>query len=358
MDVVALYVDQKPDNDLSAVRAEEFGFTVYPTIAETLRCGGDKLAVDAVVVIAEHGDYKKNDKGQILYPRHDFFKQVVEVFEADGRAVPVFNDKHLSYSFEKATDMVETARRIGFPLTGGSSLPLTWRLPAIELPLECEIDEALAVGCGSSDAMDYHALEAMQCMIERRRGGESGVRAVQLIDGDAVWKAGDAGEWSYDLLEAALACSDHLKGQSLVDARTQDLVRNGELPKIVENPAAYLIEFNDGLRATLLMLNGAVGDFTFAARVNGFDRIQTTQFYLASPENVTYSACLVANAEHMIETGAEPFPIERNQLVCGILDRCLDSRQQDNQRIETPELNVHYKVADAPPFIDVLVHTA
>ena len=100
--VVSLYVDQRPEGDLSADRAAEHGFTVYPTIAEALRCGGDRLAVDGVVIIGEHGDYPRNDKGQILYPRFEFFQQVVEVFEKDGRAVPVFNDKHLSYSGEKA----------------------------------------------------------------------------------------------------------------------------------------------------------------------------------------------------------------------------------------------------------------
>src|SRR5689334_17967493 len=40
MKVVSLYVDQKPDGDLSGARAREFGLQIYPTIAETLRCGG------------------------------------------------------------------------------------------------------------------------------------------------------------------------------------------------------------------------------------------------------------------------------------------------------------------------------
>src|SRR5258708_3802219 len=73
--VVSLYVDQKPPNDLSADRAREFGFEVYPTIAEALRCGGSKLAVDAVLIIGEHGNYRRNEKGQILYPRYEFFEQ-------------------------------------------------------------------------------------------------------------------------------------------------------------------------------------------------------------------------------------------------------------------------------------------
>ncbi|HEY1342676.1 MAG TPA: hypothetical protein VGF59_34475, partial [Bryobacteraceae bacterium] len=224
MKVVSLYVDQKPDNDQSAARAKEFGFEVYPTVADALRCGGKQLAVDAVLSIAEHGNYPRNEKGQILYPRYEFFEQAVKVFEADGRSVPVYNDKHLSYSFEKAKAMVDASRRLKFPMLAGSSIPVTWRLPAIDLPLECEIESALMVGVGGSDAMDFHALEGLQCMVERRRGGESGVKAVQLLEGDAAWKAGDEGRYSKELLTAALSRSDTPLGLTVTDGRTQNLV--------------------------------------------------------------------------------------------------------------------------------------
>ena len=141
MKVVSLYVDQKPDGDQSAARAQGVRLRrSIPTIAEALRCGGSKLAVDAVLVIGEHGEYPRNEKGQELYPRYEFFKQCVEVFEKDGAAVPVFNDKHLSYSFEKARWMVDASQRLEFPMLAGSSLPVTWRLPDIELPLDCEIE--------------------------------------------------------------------------------------------------------------------------------------------------------------------------------------------------------------------------
>jgi hypothetical protein len=59
-------------------------------------------------------------------------------------------------------------------------LPVTRRLPELELPIGCETKEALAIGNGGSDPMDYHALEAMQCMIERRKGGETGIRSKLL----------------------------------------------------------------------------------------------------------------------------------------------------------------------------------
>jgi hypothetical protein len=342
MKVVSLYVDQKPDGDQSAARAKEFDFKVYPTIPETLRCGGSNLAVDAVLVIGEHGDYPRNDKGQVLYPRYDFVKQCVDVFEKDGLAVPLYNDKHLSFSFEKAKWMVDASKRLKFPMLAGSSLPVTWRLPDIELELNAEIESAVMVGYGGPDVMDFHGLEALQCMLERRKGGETGVRAVQMIEGEAVWKALDARQISRDLLVSALSRSDTPQGQTIVDGRTQDLVTKGELPKLVKNPAAYFLEYRDGLKATLLMLNGAVKDFTFAARVKGAG-VQSTQFFLSPEPNVTYSACLVSKIEELFETGKAPYPVERTLLVSGVLESCLTSRFEGQKRLETPQLDVRYR---------------
>jgi hypothetical protein len=350
MDIVSAYVDQKPGGDLSAERAKSFGLTVYPTIAQALRCGGDKLAVDAVLIIGEHGNYPRNAKGQILYPRYEFFKQCVEVFERDGRAVPVYNDKHLSYSFRKATEMVADSKRLGFPMLAGSSLPVTWRLPELELPLECEIDEALMVGCGSTDPMDYHALEAMQCMVERRRGGETGVKSVQLIEGPPVWQAGEQGRYSKRLLEAALSRSDKIFGKTSEDARPQDLVGSRVLPQIVPQPAAYFIEHRDGLRTTLLMLNGAVGDYTFACKLKGSNEILSTQFFLTPTPNVTYSACLGSKIEEMFATGKPPYPVERTLIVSGILESCLDAKVKGHIRLDTPHLDVTYRAPTQSQF--------
>ena len=343
MEVVSLYVDQKPEGDQSENRAREFGFSVYPTIADALRCGTGKLAVDAVLLIGEHGTYPINELSQVLYPRYEFFKECVNVFEEDGRAVPIFNDKHLSYSFNKAKEMVDDAHRLGFELLAGSSLPVTWRLPDVDIPIDSELEGAVMVGVGGSDPMDYHALEAMQCMVERRKGGETGVAAVQLIDGDKVWKAGEEGRWSMDLLEAALSRSDTPCGLTDEDGRTQNMIVNGELQRLVENPAAYFIEYNDGFKATLLMLNGAVRDYCFAAKLKNEKTLISTQFFLTPTPNVTYSACLVSKIEELFDTGVAPYPAERTLLVSGTLESCLKSRHQGNVRMETPHLRVEYR---------------
>lgn len=348
-DIAGAYVAQCPEGDLSRGRAQEFGFTIYTSIAEALRLGTDSLAVDGVLLIAEHGEYESNDLGQKLYPRFEFLSQIADVFRQDGRAVPVFNDKHLSYSFDKAQAMVAAADELAFPLLAGSSLPVTFRLPPLELPLDGGVDEALMIGVGGSDAMDYHALEAMQCMVERRQGGETGVRSVQLLQGGDVWAAGQDGRWSRRLLEGALARSDSRSGIALTDGRPQDLAHDGELEQLVEDPAAYLIEYNDGLQATLLMLNGAVQDWTFAAQLadrtagpDG-DGVVSTQFLLPGQPNVAYSACLMQKAEEMFVSGQAPYPVQRTLLVSGMLERCLRSKKAAGTRLETPELDVRYR---------------
>lgn len=338
--VVSLYVDQKPAGDLSAARAQEFGLTVYPTIAETLRCGGKTIAVDAVLIVAEHGDYPVNDRGQKLYPRYEFFEACQKVFEQDGRAVPIYNDKHLSYSFEKAQRMVGASKRLRFPLLGGSSLPVTWRLPDLDTPWGVPIEEALMVGENSGDdAMDFHALEAMQCMLERRHGGETGVRSVQRISGDAMWTAG----WSQELLIAALSRSDTPLGLTVKDGRTQDLVGSGELRRLVTKPEAYRIDYRDGLRAWMLNLKGAVQDFNFAARVKG-QGVISTQFLLTPEPNVTYSACLMNKVEELVMTGKAPYPIERTLLTSGMLEACHRSAAEGDRLLDTPHLDVRYQV--------------
>jgi hypothetical protein len=332
----------EPTADLSRDRAKQFGFRLCSNIPEALRCGGDRLAVDAVLAIVEQDDYPTNDRDQILLPTYDFFQQCVQVFEDEKRAVPYFNHKQLSFSFEHAQTMVKTANRLRFPLLAGSSFPVTWRLPDVDIPLGAQVEEAVMVGVGTPDGMDFDALEALQCMLERRKGGETGVKAVQLLEGDDVWAAGNAGRWSKDLLSSALSRSDTPMGLTVLDGRTQDLVASGVLPQLVKDPAAYCIEYTDGTRATLLLLNGAIMDYNIAARVEGHG-IVSTQFFLPPPPNVTDSACLAAKIEQMFHTGSSTYPVERTLVTTGVLEACLHSRHKLNQRLETPQLAVSYQ---------------
>ena len=363
--IVSLYLDRVPHSgegvhgvvdttpqdhaDLSQGRAQEFGFQMYNNIPEALRCGGSKLAVDGVVCIIEQGDYQRNDREQILYPRFDFFQQCVQVFDDEKRSVPYFNYDSLSFSFPEAKSMVATAERMKFPLLAGSWMPVTYRIPDTDIPLGAQIEEAVMVGLGGLDGMDFDALEAMQCMLERRKGGETGVKAVQLLEGDDVWSAGESGRWSKELLSSALSRSDAIQGLTAMDGRPQDPVAAGVLPQLVKNPSAYCIEYNDGTRATMLMLDGANRDFVFSAKVGG-EGLIATQFFRSPTPNVTYSACLTAKIEEMLTTREAPYTAHRTLLTSGMLEACLNSRAHLNQRMETPHLNVTYEPRAEPQY--------
>jgi hypothetical protein len=330
-----------PRSDLSVARSRQFGFRLCRDIPEALRCGGERLAADAVLAVVEQGNYPKNDKGQTLLPCYDFFQQCVQVFEEEGRAVPYFNHKQLSFSFTEARKMMETAERLRFPLMAGSSLAVTWRLPDVDIPMEAQVQEAVMVGVGALDSGEFDALEAMQCMLERRREGETGVKAVQALEGEDVWAAGSAGRWSKELLSSALSRSDTPLGLTLLDGRTQDLVTSGVLPQLVKDPAAYCIEYADGTRATLLMLNGAAMDFNISARLADGELV-STQFFLPPTPNATDTACLAAKIEQMFINRRAPYPVQRTLLTSGLLEACLDSRRRLNQRLQTPHLELSY----------------
>ncbi|HIK98101.1 MAG TPA: hypothetical protein EYG13_00985 [Dehalococcoidia bacterium] len=346
LEVVSAYMDQFPEKDLSRQRSEEFGFPIYDSVAEALRCGGTELAVDAVLLIGEHGDYPKNEFGQTQYPRYELFKQITDVYRADGRSAPVFNDKHLSWKWDWAREMVDLSEELGFALAAGSSLPGTWRMPSIEMPANAPVEEMMSVSIGSMDSYDFHALEAIQCMAERRQGGETGVTAVQGLQGDAVWQAMAAGDWSKGGWDASLFEACLSRSQTLVqpESYSHRYPTQEQIQEWVKEPVAYRIEYVDGTRATMLLMNGLVGDFTFAARIGGQSAPLSTLFYLPPVPNVMYSAELMAKAEATFMTGKSPCPIERTLLTSGLTEACVQSASTNQQRMETPHLHVTYPV--------------
>lgn len=346
LEVVSAYMDQFPEKDLSRQRSEEFGFPIYDSVAEALRCGGTELAVDAVLLIGEHGDYPKNEFGQTQYPRYELFKQITDVYRADGRSAPVFNDKHLSWKWDWAREMVDLSEELGFALAAGSSLPGTWRMPSIEMPANAPVEEMMSVSIGSMDSYDFHALEAIQCMAERRQGGETGVTAVQGLQGDAVWQAMAAGDWSKGGWDASLFEACLSRSQTLVqpESYSHRYPTQEQIQEWGKEPVAYRIEYVDGTRATMLLMNGLVGDFTFAARIGGQSAPLSTLFYLPPVPNVMYSAELMAKAEATFMTGKSPCPIERTLLTSGLTEACVQSASTNQQRMETPHLHVTYPV--------------
>jgi hypothetical protein len=352
IDLVGLYVDQVGKNDLSRGRAKQFpSMKIYPTITEALTLGGSKLAVDGVLLVGEHGNYPRNEKHQKLYPRYPFFEQIVKVFESSGRVVPVYCDKHLSWNWEWARKMYDTSRRMGFPMMAGSSLPVTWRTPSLEMPAEGRVREAVCVAYGGVDSYDFHALETLQCMVERRKGGERGVKWLQAYRGEDFWKALQDGVWSTDLMKAALCRSHTLKPAR---ATFNDIYpTQEEMRRLVKNPVAYHYEHLDGVRCTMLLMNGLIQDFNFAARIDGRPGIFSTQMYLPMPPARTtlanFFSPLVHHMEKMILTGHPSYPVERTLLTTGLTAAGMESLYR-KARYETPHLKIRYQPSKESTF--------
>jgi hypothetical protein len=342
MQLASLYVDQFPEKDMARDLAKKYKFPIYDKIADALTLGGKELAVEGVLCIGEHGKYPTNDKGQILYPRRKFFEAVMDVFAAGKKSVPVFNDKHLAATWEDAKWMYDKSRELFVPFMAGSSVPVTWRKPELKLPKKCELVEAVQIGYGPFEGYGFHALEGLQCMAERRKGGETGVKAVTCVQGEEMWKALDAGKWSKPLLEAAL---------KLVPAHAKGDYR--EPTAKTKDAGVFLIEYIDGFRAAVVMLNGWVyegdgGAFVFAGSLKDKDEPAATLFYLQQPDPFAHFTYLVKAIDSMVQTNHAPYPVERTLLTTGILDAIMTSRAEKGKRIETPHLAIKYEPTEWP----------
>ncbi len=333
VEVVSMYIDHVLENDIGVGLAAEFGVPIYPSIRRALHAGENKLNVDAVLLIGEHGDYPWNERERHLYPRRQFFEQIAGVFAESGRSVPVFNDKHFSYDFRDARWMWNRALELDIPLMAGSSLPLCWRNPWLEYDKGTVVEEALSIGYGGIEAYGFHALETLQCMIERRRGGESGVTSVQCLEGEEVWRSRDRGEWSGALAEAA--CAPIRKKPE------------GSMEEHAKEPAVFLVEYADGLKTATLMLNGYVSDFAYAGRVDG--EIQGVEFFLQNDGPFAHFSYLCMNIQNFMRTGVAPYPPERTLLTTGIIDAAMNSRFEGHRVVETPDLAIVYESWDEPP---------
>jgi hypothetical protein len=241
--------------------------------------------------------------------------------------------------------MYKISKEMNFGFCAGSSLPVTWRMPSIEMPLGAEVEELLCVAIGGIDSYDFHALEVIQCMAERRRGGETGVVAVQALRGDAVWNAMDAGNWSRGGWDPQLfeACLSRTQTLAQPETFSDRYPTPAQIREWVKEPIAYRIEYADGVKATMLIMNGLVSDFTFAARIKGQAEPLSTLFYLPPNPNVTYSASLMWMAEQTFLTGKSPTPLERTLLTTGLVEAGVRSLGTGQKRLETPPLAIRYQ---------------
>ena len=321
--VVSMYIEQSPATDIGRGMAARYKIPLFDKPAAALTLGGDDLAVDGVLLIGEHGDYPYNAKGQHLYPRRRLFEEITKVFRKSGRSVPVFNDKHLSYSWADAQWMHQQSRELDFPLMAGSSVPVTWRRPPLAFLPGVPLESALVAGTGSIESYGFHCLELLQTFAEKRGNGETGVQAVQLLEGEQAYEAARRDRWPMQLLSAAIGTTP-LAAQRPFD------------PERLRKSTWFRIEYSDGFQGAVCLAGGIV-DYCFAASVRGRAEPVATCPYLPKPQRDHFSF-LCNHIESMFRTGKPSYPVERTLLVTGILDALHDSRAAGGKRIDTPHL--------------------
>ena len=333
--VAAMYTDQVPKGDMSRALARKHGFPITKTVEEAITLGTDRVQVAGVLSIGEHGDYPYTpDTKQHMYPRRRFFDAITATLRKAGKVVPVFNDKHLAYNWKDARHMVDTARRMKIPFMAGSSLPVAWRLPAATLPIGSEVEAAVGIGYGGIESYGFHALETLQSLTERRKGGETGVASVRLAKGEAIWQTQRDGFWTMELLQAALVAAQiKTSGAALKKQLTDGTV-------------FYLIEYRDGLKAAVAMVNGIGNQFGAALKLRGTAKPFANWYWLQDGKPYGHFAHLLRAIEHMVHTGQPAYPVERTLLTTGILDRVMHSQMLGGKKLDSPELAIKYKPAD------------
>lgn len=334
--LVSMYVDQVGSDDMSRPMSERHGFRIARTIDEAVTLGTDTVQVAGVISIGEHGDYPLTPQThQQLYPRRRFFEEIAAAFQRGGRSVPVFNDKHLAHSWQDAKFMSELAGERKIPFLAGSSVPLTWRLPQLELQRDDELEAAVTFGYSELERYGIHALEAHQAMIERRRGGEAGIVSVQALQGEAIYQAAAEKRWPLELFEAALATVPNKPSAS------PDWVKQKEA-------AVYLLEHRDGLKSAVVMVGALTPEFGFAAKIKGKSQPVATWIRLQNFMPFGHFAQQLKAIEETIHAGKAVYPLERTLLTTGTLDRLMHSLANDGQRYDTPELAIAYQPTDWP----------
>ncbi|MFV2065604.1 MAG: hypothetical protein ACC645_01390 [Pirellulales bacterium] len=331
LQLVSLYVDQRPKGDLSPMLAASHRFPIYDTIADALTLKTGKLAVDGLLIVAEHGDYPRSPTGNTQYPKRRFWDQVFAVFRSSDRVVPVFSDKHLADNWTDAHHIYATAKAMHVPLMAGSSLPVTWRRPAADVRRGAKLREMVVLTYGSADAYGFHALELAQALAEQRAGGETGIAAVRCLKGDAVWQAQKDRLFDPELFQAAW------------DRLTIKRDNGRPLAEVVKEPLLFRIEYVDGLVTHVLELNGAIGEWAVAWRYDDSNAIESTQFWTQEGRPAMHFAYLLQGIEQMMLSGKPTWPAERTLLTSGTLDALLNSRAQGGKRLVTPHLHVPYQ---------------
>lgn len=112
--------------------------------------------------------------------------------------------------------------------------------------------------------------------------------------------------------------------------------------ELVSNQRALIIEYNDGLKGAILMLDEYVNNgWAYAAKADG--ETVAAEFVLSSGPIFAHFSYLTLNIQKFIVSGGKPpVPIERNFLTSAVIDIGIRSIVDGEKVKKTPFLNVTY----------------
>lgn len=332
--IASMYVDEYPDNDMSRDMCAKHNVALYDNVADAVR------GADAVLLIGEHGEYPENKIGQKLYPRKELFDKIVAAFGEFGRTVPVFCDKFLSWNFDWAVEMDRTASEMGFMLFSSSTISLCKRVPEVDLAEKQRVEESVAIYFGEDEAYGYHSFEYVQAILERRAGGETGVKAITVYRDEDFWKQLEAGRWSVKLMDAAL---EAIRNEN-PDRITKGSLRENCDKNTGQGPTAICLEYTDGLRVTHLNLSGHSGAWGLAMQIQGSDQPLATA---PTVDDATHHYAHFATMSNMVEqaflANRPPFSLKRGLITTGLTAFMMQARANPGVRLETPKLAITYQ---------------
>lgn len=324
------------------------GIPVVSTIAEAT-LSGLALAVDGILLCCGQGRFERNGKGQHLLPHAAYWHEIQQSFFLGGAVCPVFSANLIASTWDDAKLICDRAQTYSIPLLSGSCYPLSYR--DNDLPVGATVSQAVAISsshAGNREDFEHfakHSLESLQCQLERRAGGETGVVAVACFAGSDLWQKFDQRSGPKSALESTLSRLPQTKGGDYRAATAAN-----------PQAAVIAIEYADGTRAAVLQADG-FNDAKFERDIilaiqTGAGPVRIRNHVDPGFPELHYAAQLKA-VEQFFQTGVSPVPVERTLLCNGILDAAMRSRAAGGARVTTPELAIAYAAPkELPAFLD------
>lgn len=216
-------------------------------------------------------------------------------------------------------------------------LPLTWRLPEVDTPAGAILKEAVVLIRGPFPTAEQEAVDALLALTSHRKDGESSISKISQFAGDEIWRAAKEGHFSWDLFSTAVSRTNSKQGDATIDGRTQDIVGLGMVPQLAKGTRAWILEHLDGLKSTIITMDGILNDDNFAVKTGAGDVISAQFYRPPKPNDHQYSRMMDRISSFLVQ-GENPLDVKRTLLWANIIKTMQEMKKMDLSSIQ-PNFN-------------------